>query len=321
MRHTDARMISDAYVPVAVADRSGRDESVHFGAAVAIDAAGAVVAAHGDESVEIYPRSALKPLQADAMLQLGWHATDRQVALACASHDGSPEHLDVVRSTLADAGLDEAVLRNTAAWPRDTDEAEAVIAAGAERRPLLMNCSGKHAAMVATCVANGWPIESYLDADHPLQRAITEHVGVLGARVSYVGVDGCGAPTHIIPLVGLAEAYRRLADGRSRCWTEMRSFPHLVAGDRFPSTQLMRAVPGLMAKGGAEGVFAAALPDGGAIALKIADGADRATGPVAAAMLRSLGVELDVDAFMPPMLGHDEQVGRVRPVVGAVGGR
>lgn len=309
-------MIADAYVPVAVADRSGHDESVHFGAAVAIDATGAVVAAHGDESVEIYPRSALKPLQTDAMLALGWHATERQIALACASHGGSPEHLDVVRSTLAGVRLDETALRNTAAWPRDPDEAEAVIAAGAARSPLLMNCSGKHAAMVATCVANGWPVDSYLEVDHPLQRAITEHVASLGARVAHVGVDGCGAPTHVVPLVGLAEAYRRLAASRSRSWAEMRSHPHLVAGDRFPSTRLMRAVPGLMAKGGAEGVFAAALPDGGAIALKIADGADRAAGPVAAAMLRTLGVDLDVDAFMPPMLGHDEPVGRVRPVVG-----
>ncbi len=309
-------MTADAYVPIAITDRSGHDESVHFGAAVAVDASGEVTIAHGDPTVAIYPRSALKPLQTDAMLQLGVQLTDQQVALACASHGGSPAHLDVVRSTLAGAGLDETALQNTAAWPRDTDEAEALIAAGATVASLPMNCSGKHAAMVATCVANGWDVGGYLAPDHPLQQAITEHIESLGVTVHHVGVDGCGAPTHVVPLVDLANAYRQLAEARGRPWAAMSAYPHLVAGERFPSTRLMRAVPDLMAKGGAEGVFAAALPDGRAVAVKVSDGADRAAGLTAAAMLRAVGVDFDLASFEPPTFGHGHAVGRVRSVLG-----
>ncbi len=309
-------MTADAYVPIAITDRSDHDESAHFGAAVAVDASGEVVLAFGDPGVHVYPRSALKPLQADAMLDLGVRLTDRQVALACASHGGSAAHLDVVRSTLAGAGLDESALKNTAAWPDDTEEAEALIATGASVAPLFMNCSGKHAAMVATCVAKGWDVASYLDVDHPLQVAITDHVESLGATVVHIGVDGCGAPTHVVPLVDLANSYRRLAMARSRPWAAMRAHPELVAGDRFASTRLMRTVPELMAKAGAEGVFAVALPDGRAAAVKVADGADRAGGLVAAAMMQALGVDLDLAAFEPPILGHGRPVGRVRAVVG-----
>ena len=309
--------LPDAYAPVAITDRSGFDESVHFGAAIAIDADGTVVASAGDPSVTIYPRSSMKPLQTDAMLGLGLTATDEQVALACASHSGMPMHIDVVRTTLADAGLDETALDNTIDYPYHPESAHALIAEGVAKSSLLMNCSGKHAAMLATCVANGWPTDTYLDPEHPLQRAITEHVESLGAPVAHIGVDGCGAPAHVVALRDLAEAYRRLANGRSRSWSAMSTHPQLISGPPFDSTRIMRAVPGLMAKGGAEGVFGLALPDVGAVAVKISDGAGRAAAPVAAAMLRTLGVDVPDDAVGSPMMGHGRPVGVLRPIVGA----
>ena len=133
--------IADAFVPVAITDRSGVDESCHFGAVVVLDPAGDVVFAAGDPDVEIYPRSSMKPAQADAMLGGGWAGTPEQLALACASHDGSPVHIEVVRSILDDAGLDESALGNTPDWPLEQGAAETVIAAGAHRTALFMNCS------------------------------------------------------------------------------------------------------------------------------------------------------------------------------------
>ena len=166
--------------PIAVATRSGMDESVHHGAGVALDRDGAVVAAVGDPELVVYPRSCLKPLQAHAMVGIGLELTDAQLAVACASHDGSPMHLDAVRSILARYGLDEADLANTPARPAGAAARAAARAAGVEPSPLQQNCSGKHAAMLATCRVNGWPTDGYLDRDHPLQAAIT--VGIRVAR-------------------------------------------------------------------------------------------------------------------------------------------
>ncbi|MEY2975322.1 MAG: hypothetical protein RIR49_1742 [Actinomycetota bacterium] len=267
----------------------------------------------------MYPRSALKPLQATAMLTAGVRLDDRQLALACASHDGSPEHLAVVRSTLADAGLDEGALRTTPDLPYDRAEAERVLAAGGGRTPLQMNCSGKHAAMIATCVANGWPVEGHLEAGHPLQRHIAAEVDRLtGGALVHIGVDGCGAPTHMVTMLGLVSAIATVAGERGAVWRAMSVHPELVGGPTRPVTHLMRAVPGLMAKDGAEGVMVAALPDGRAVAVKIADGAMRAAVPVAAAALRRLGVEVpaSVDAVLaPPALGGGRPVGGVRSLL------
>jgi L-asparaginase II len=306
----------DAFVPVAIADRSGFDESVHFGAAVVVDVDGAVLFRAGDPDVEIYPRSAMKPVQADAMLSVGFTPTQEQLALACASHDGTPRHLAVVRSTLADAGLDERALGNTADWPLNPAEAEAVIAAGAVKSSLFMNCSGKHAAMVACCVVNGWPIDTYLDPSHPLQERITERASELMGRVLHIGVDGCGAPAHVVPLRGLAAAFSRLARERTPVWAAMNAHPELVGGERMASARLVAQLPDAMAKEGAQGTFAAALPDGTAVAVKIGDGGGRASGVVAAAALAAAGIEVDAVALGDPVLGHGEPVGRIRPSFG-----
>lgn len=300
-----------AFAPVAVTTRSGHEESVHFGAGVVLDSDGSVIGAIGDPDVEIYPRSSSKPMQADAMLALGVELSSQQLALACASHDGSPTHLGVVLSTLASVGLDSSALDNTPSFPLDPAAHDAALRAGESRSALAMNCSGKHAAMLATCIRNGWPIEHYLDRSHPLQRAIDAHIDGLAGPVVGVGVDGCGAPAHVITLTGLARGFASLARAQGPVVAAMTQHPELVGGERRPVTRLMRAVPGLMAKDGAEGVFAAALPDGRAAAVKISDGASRAAALVLAGALACAGVDVDPAQLGEPMLGHGEPVGRV----------
>ena len=307
---------SSAYVPIAATSRSGFDESVHFGAAVVVDATGAVLWSAGDPDVEVYPRSSTKPLQAEAMVRLGVVLTSEQLALACASHDGTPRHVAVVRSTLAAAGLDESALGNTPGLPLHVASAEALLAAGGHRSPITMNCSGKHAAMLATCLRCGWSLDDYLAFDHPLQAAITERVAELAGRVAHIGVDGCGAPAHVMPLRGLARAFAALAGERGAVWSAMTQHPELVGGEGTETTAIMRAVPSLMAKAGAEGVFAAALPDGVAVAIKTSDGASRAASVVLPAVLRVVGVDVAVDAIVEPILGHGRPVGAVRSLVG-----
>lgn len=308
----------EQFVPLAVTTRSDVDESVHFGAAVGLAADGTLAVGHGDPAVVIYPRSANKPFQAAALLRLGWRPTPEQLALACASHAGTPAHVAVVESTLADAGLTVADLANTPTLPLDTAATEALLRAGGGAAPVLQNCSGKHAAMLATCRHNGWPTAGYLDPGHPLQQAITatyaEYTGQAVDAV-HVGVDGCGAPTHTATLAGLAAGYATVAAGGEDVYRAMTAHPELVDGEGRVVTRLMRAVPGLMAKIGAEGVFAAALPDGRAAAVKIADGGTRASGPVLAAVLASLGVAVDPAEFADPVLGHGVPVGTLRPLV------
>jgi L-asparaginase II len=313
------RFPAHAFEPVAITSRSGFDESVHFGVAVVVDETGRIVWSIGDPTVEVYPRSACKPMQADAMLRCGLSLTEEQLALACASHDGTPRHVAIVRTTLAAAGLDESALGNTPDLPLDVAAAEAVLREGGRRQPITMNCSGKHAAMVATCVANGWPVEDYLASDHPLQRAITDRITELAGPVAHIGVDGCGAPAHVVTLDGLARAYGELARARGDVWSAMTGHPELVGGERRDVTRLMRAVPDLMAKGGAEGMYAAALPGGPAVAVKISDGAHRASGVVLAAALREVGVDVDPAQLGDPIRGHGKPVGTCRPLIGSGG--
>jgi L-asparaginase II len=301
------------FAPVAVTTRSGFTEGVHFGAVVGLGGDDVIFSA-GDPTVEIFPRSANKPLQADAMLLLGWSPKPEQLALACASHAGTPAHLDVVRSTLSAAGLTEADLANTPSLPLDPEAAHDVLRAGHGPTALLQNCSGKHAAMLATCVINGWDTAGYLAPDHPLQQAITARFAELtGQTVAdvYVGVDGCGAPTHAAPLSGLARSYARLAAAEGPVYRAITAHPELVDGAGRFVTRLMQAIPGLMAKPGAEGVFAGAFPDGRAVAVKVADGAFRAAWAVAVAALARLGADFDVAAFDEPILGHGTPVGSV----------
>ena len=301
---------------VAVTTRSGYEESLHFGAAVVVDESGEIVWSAGDPKLLVYPRSSCKPLQASAMLACGVELTPEQLALACASHDGTDRQCDIVRSVLAGAGLSDSALGNTRDLPLDVPTAEAYLAAGGQRAAITMNCSGKHAAMLATCVANRWPTGGYLASDHVLQEAITRSITELAGPVVHVGVDGCGAPAHVVALDQLARAFAALARSRGEIWTSMTGHPELVGGERRPVTRLMRAVPGLMAKDGAEGMFAAALPDGRAAAVKIADGGSRAACVVLAAALTEAGLDIDAAAFGEPVRGHGRPVGAVHPLVG-----
>lgn len=305
------------HVPLAVTTRSGVDESVHFGSVVVVDREGSVVYSAGNAELPIYARSALKPLQAAAMLDAGLNVTDEQLALMCASHDGTDRHCEIVRSILAAAGLGEDQLQNTPALPLDAETARAVLRAGGDRTALRMNCSGKHAGMLATCVLNDWPTDTYVDPAHPLQQRIATTVGEFAGDVAHVGVDGCGAPTHVVPLAGLALAFSRVADGSSPVRAAMVAYPELVGGDRRPVSRLMQAIPGLMAKDGAEGVCAAALPQGGGIAVKIADGAHRAWPAVVLAALETAGVDTSVvpDGVSASILAHGRPAGEIRTVL------
>jgi L-asparaginase II len=178
---------------------------------------------------------------------------------------------------------------------------------------IAMNCSGKHAAMLATCVAAGWPTHGYRDPSHPLQQSLRATVEELtGDQVSATVVDGCGAPQFAVSLTGLARSFSRL----DRCAAVMRSHPFLVGGGGRDVTAVMIGVPGLVAKDGAEGVYAAGFDDGRAVAVKIDDGAARARMPVLVAALRLLGVtDLALDDLATvPVLGHGDRVGEVRAV-------
>jgi L-asparaginase II len=313
----------EAFAPVAITRRSGCDESVHFGVVVGLGRGGDIEFAVGDPTTRIYPRSSNKPLQAVAMLRAGLRVPSELLALVCASHDGTPTHLEGVRRLLATADLDEGALANTPGLPLDEACAEAVLRGGGGRTPLQMNCSGKHSGMLVTSAVNHWPTDArYLDEEHPVQTQITATIDELCEEThSHIGVDGCGAPAHVVSLLGLARAFRSIACGRAgaagaEVYASMTAHPQLVGGEGRDVTAFMRLVPGLVAKDGAEGVFAAALPEGRAVALKIADGANRARPAVMVAALRALRVDTSaVEAMVvEPVMGHGAQVGEVRAI-------
>jgi L-asparaginase II len=313
--------LSDAFVELAVSTRNGHDESVHYGAVVALEPDGSVAFALGDAGAVVFPRSSTKPIQATAMVASGLSLPPKLLALVCASHDGRAEHLSTAKEILATAGLTESALGNTADYPLDPDAQEAAIRAGGAKTALQMNCSGKHSGMLATCVHNGWDLESYLHVEHPLQQRITEMVPQLaGEEASFIGVDGCGAPAHALSLTGLARAFRSVAlapasSAAGQVAEAIRQHPEMLGGPTRDITLLIQGVPGLLGKDGAEGVFAIALPDGRAIALKISDGANRARPPVMKFALQALGVDVsavDPRAFDSVIFGHGKPVGSVR---------
>ncbi|WP_432170718.1 asparaginase [Streptomyces sp. 1222.5] len=298
-------------------------ESVHHGTVLATGPDGRTVLAVGEPDRPMFPRSANKPLQALGMLRTGLALDGELLALACASHSGETFHLDGVRRILKGAGLGTGALRCTPGLPIGEAALRAHLAAGGTPAPLTMNCSGKHAAMLATCVVNGWDTAAYLDPRHPLQRALRETVEDLaGEKVAATGVDGCGAPLFALGYRGLARAFARLATSppgspEHRVVRAMGRHPEYVGGTGRDVTRLLRALPGAVAKDGAEGVYAMALPDGSAVALKIADGSARARPVVLVAALRRLGVPVDdggtlAELATAPVLGHGEPVGEVR---------
>lgn len=308
--------------------RSGFVECVHRGRVVLLDGGGRATTELGATAEAVLLRSCAKPLQAVALLRSGWvPAASENLALACASHDGTAAHVAVARATLAAAGLDEDHLANTEDLALDpVAGALQRLADGPDR--IHHNCSGKHAGMLATCVAAGWSTDGYLDPAHPLQGAIAETIEDLtGARISHTATDGCGAPIAAVPVTGLARALHRIATAgadtpEGSVAAAMRAHPDLVAGERRSVTRLMRAVPGLIAKDGAEGLYIAALPDGRTVAVKVDDGALRASEVVVATAVAHLlgeddGVDQDAlaDLALPDVEGGGQPVGELRSVI------
>ncbi len=296
-------------------------ESVHHGTVVATDASGAPTLEIGRPGDVAFPRSSNKPLQGLAMLRSGLDLDGELLALACASHSGEDFHVEGALRILASAGLGEDALLCTPDLPIGEEARTRHLARGLAAAPKYMNCSGKHAAMLATCVANGWSTRDYLDPTHPLQVATRETIeDVAGEPVAQVGVDGCGAPIFAISLTGLARAFGRLASAPAgtlehRVAAAMSAYPQWVGGTGRDVTVLMDALPGVIAKDGAEGVYAVGLPTGEGVALKIADGSSRARAVVIVAVLKRLGVDVSKveDLATVPVLGHGRTVGAVKP--------
>jgi L-asparaginase II len=306
-------------VPLVEVVRSGFVEGRHHGSVAVLDGAGALVAAAGDPHGAMFPRSSNKPLQAVAMLRSGLSLVDdADLALIAASHSAERFHVTRVRAMLRRAGLTEADLRCPPDLPLSESARAAILRAGGGPSPVLMNCSGKHTGMLLTCRAAGWSTEDYPDPGHPLQKACRTAVEELtGEPVPAVGTDGCGAPVMATSLAGLARAFlavvsapvgtppRAVADA-------MRAHPELVSGTGELDALLMRAVPGLLSKGGAEGVLAVAIPGVGAVAVKIDDGGMRARLPALIPALAVLGLPAPLP--LPAVLGAAVPVGTLRPL-------
>jgi L-asparaginase II len=289
-------------VALAHVERSGFIEGFHYGSVVVLNATGDVVASAGDITGPIFPRSANKPFQAVGMLRAGLPVSDpRELALIAASHWGEDFHLDRIRAMLGD-------LEGALCCPPDHPLSDAC----PEPQRIYMNCSGKHTGMLLTCVANGWSLEDYYEPTHPLQVALHATIEELtGESIAAVGVDGCGAPCAAVSLTGLANGFLRIAD--QPVADAMRAYPEYTSGTNAEDNLLMRAVPGLFSKGGAEGVWAAAKPGVGSVALKIDDGHSRARGPVMVAALKHLGIEVEVPELVSPdVKGRGLRVGGVR---------
>jgi L-asparaginase II len=295
---------------LAEVTRTGVVESVHSGHIVLLNADGSILFQMGDPTLDIYSRSSLKSIQASAMVRAGLDIEPRLLALVCASHSGTPMHQQGAQAILAKVGLDEHSLKCILDRPLDEE-----LRRTSEPTRLAMNCSGKHAGMLATCVINGWSTETYLEPTHPLQLAIKAEVEAMsGEKVVVTSVDGCGAPLFLFSLLGLARAIRNLTISAEQIHQDVaqacRDFPEMVAGPGRLGTRMMQNIPGLFMKEGAEAVNVASLPDGRTLAIKISDGNQRAMSAITSAALAKFGV----DAHEAPIntLGAGLPVGTIR---------
>lgn len=307
--------------PLAEVVRSGFVEGMHHGSVVLLGPDGAVVASAGDVRSPIFPRSSSKPMQALGMLRSGLRlVNEADLALVCGSHHGEHFHVARVEAMLRSGGLTESALRCPPDLPLNEAARAEVYRAGAGPARIRMNCSGKHAGMLLTCLAAGWSVEGYWQPEHPLQQRLRTAIeDFTGEPAAATGIDGCGAPVLAVSLTGLAGAFLRLVSGESGSVERtvadaMRAHPLLVSGTGAEDDRLMTGVPGLLSKVGAEGVVVAAVPGIGAVAVKVDDGAARARTPVLVAALRKLGVSAPVldDLAELPLLGGGIPVGAVR---------
>jgi L-asparaginase II len=324
---------------VVEAMRGALVESTHRGAGAVVDADGRVVMAFGDADRPVYPRSAVKALQALPLVASGaaerLGLSDKEIALSCASHSGSEDHLATARAMLSKAGYDERALECGAHWPLGENEARALARAGRTPTAMHNNCSGKHAGFICLSWARATDPKGYVSPDHAVQREVAAAIEAMtGTRLrdEMRGVDGCAIPTYAIPLVALAHGFARLGTGqglsqaRSKAAARIRAavaaHPVTVAGEGRFDTEVMRLLgPRVFVKSGAEGVFCAALPEAGlGLAVKADDGAGRAAQVMMAALIRRFG-GLDDETgarfmrFVSPQLfnWNGAEVGLLRP--------
>ena len=319
--------------------RGARVESRHRGAAAVLDADGAVALAFGAIDAPVFPRSAVKALQALPLIESGaadaFGLTEAEIALACASHSGAPEHVAAAAAMLAKAGLDASALACGAHWPLGDEPARALARAGGAPSPLHNNCSGKHAGFLCLACASGWETSGYERPAHPTQRAVKATIEeVAGAALGddVCATDGCSIPTYAVPLRNLALCFARLATGRGlaprraaaarRVLAAVAANPAMVAGEGRFDTDVMRLFGArVFVKTGAEGVYCAALPELGlGLAVKADDGATRAAQVMIAALIAQF-LRLGEDQrarfarFVAPVLRNwsGVEVGGLRP--------
>jgi L-asparaginase II len=296
--------------------RSGVVESVHTGHLVMLNSDGSVHLTKGDPTQLTYPRSTIKSIQTSAMIRSGLKLEPRLLALVSASHSGAAIHQEGALEILATVGLGEKDLQNAKDKPLGQEERRAW--GNQEPTRLAMNCSGKHSGMLATCVAAGWPTANYLDPAHPLQVAIKKELeNLAGEEVSLTSADGCGAPLFLFSLHALARAMRAITISTDPIHQSVvqacRDFPEMVAGEKRLTTRLMREIPGLFMKEGAEGVEVATLADGRSIVFKVSDGSERPFETLMVAALAEFGIT--VKDTTEPVYGGSEVIGSIRACI------
>ena len=307
-------MFNDAVLAEYV--RDGVVESEHRGFMVALNADGSIFKSLGDVETKIFPRSTVKCAQASAMVRSGLDLEPRLLALAQSSHSGGQMHMDAAREILASVGLSESALQCALDRPLGDTERRA----WGEKPPtqIAMNCSGKHAAMLATCVKNGWPIETYLEQSHPLQLAIKAELEELaGETISLTSTDGCGAPLFLLSLIGLARAVRAITIStdpvHQSVMSAARAFPEMVGGIGRHNTEMMQQVPGLFMKDGAEAVNVCSLADGRTFVFKVSDGSLRAFRTIVHACLKDFGI--DTPLTLEKVMGGPRVIGTIRATI------
>jgi L-asparaginase II len=315
---------------IAEVTRGGIVESRHRGAYCVMNREGHVVAAEGAIAAAVYPRSAIKAFQCLAVIEGGaadrFGFTEEEIALACSSHNGEPEHVRAALSMLKKARNDEALYECGAHWPNHEASRNALIREGLNCRQVHNNCSGKHAGMLALARQLDVDPAGYVNAQHPVQQAIAKSIGELcDCNVGQLpcGIDGCSVPTWAIPIRNLALGFARLTvashKASRRIIDAVRSHPFMVAGTGDFDTLLMQAVPRAFIKTGAEGVYCGCVPHAGlGIALKCDDGAGRAAEVAMASVLASLDVWTEEEKAALQRFRHHELLNWRRIAVGAV---
>lgn len=323
--------VGDA-VELAVVERSGFVESRHAGSAIVLSPDGEVLRAVGDVRTPVFPRSCLKPFQAVAVMSSRVSLRGIDAAIATASHSGTAAHVSAARGVLSRAGVNEDALRCPPALPQDAAARDAVVRAGGGPARIYMNCSGKHAAMLAACAANDWPLEGYLELGHPLQKRILDVIErFTGERPAATGIDGCGAPVHALSLSGLTRGIQRVATSTTASpfalfreagalVEAVRENPWVIAGPGLGDTICVERL-GVFSKYGAEGSVVMTAPDGTTVGVKVLDGSTRAVHAIALRLLVAAGAltasavddviaELDLWVW-----GGESRVGTIRATI------